>query len=435
MTSPVPTASSRNPSQLIAAASLASSSPASVRHQPDFRERIELLKHTLPEFIDPYTDKYFLRTVEILKAEHLNPWVTAQVFVRKGPGEIAGIEKAVAILEKYTDARQPGASLKILPEGSHYASGETVMLITAPVQSIAQYETEYLGKIARDTTVVNDQYQVSTALVRKNMQRVVAAAEGRRVIYMGARHWDMDEDAAISLAAFEGGAAECSTDIGAATVGKVGVGTIPHILENAVAIRYGKERAVVEATLAFDRHIDPQVPRVALIDYNNREVDDAVATAQALQGRLAAVRIDTCGENVMQGALQDPADAAAPIWDGVQLPAKDHPDARYWYGTGVSISGVYAIRKALDAAGHADVQIVLSSGFGDVRKVEAFVRAEKLLGLRLFDTLGVGSVIGPVRFATMDVVMAGSSPADLNPLAKAGRGYRENPNLQEIWAG
>ncbi|MEZ4754680.1 MAG: hypothetical protein R3A13_10310 [Bdellovibrionota bacterium] len=67
------------------------------------RSKIEALKVRLPEDHQPYADKYFLRTAEILKREGLNPIVRAQVFIRKGPGTIHGIEEAIAIIDKYSD--------------------------------------------------------------------------------------------------------------------------------------------------------------------------------------------------------------------------------------------------------------------------------------------------------------------------------------------
>ena len=83
----------------------------------------------LPESHTQYTDKYFLRTGEILKAEELNPWVPAQVFIRKGPGVVAGMDEAVAVLDKYSDFREKGGRVAVLPDGSDYNSGETLMVI------------------------------------------------------------------------------------------------------------------------------------------------------------------------------------------------------------------------------------------------------------------------------------------------------------------
>ena len=47
-----------------------------------------------------YTDKYFSRTKQILEAEGLNPFVRAQVFIRRGPGYLAGIDESLELLEQ-----------------------------------------------------------------------------------------------------------------------------------------------------------------------------------------------------------------------------------------------------------------------------------------------------------------------------------------------
>lgn len=396
-------------------------------------ERVENIKRLLPERFEPYSDKYFLRTHEILEREGLNPWVRAQVFVRKGPGEIRGIDEAIAMIDKYTSLRANGGKIYTLPEGSQYGPRETMMVIEGPIQDIIALETLYLGAISAETTKRNEGIStVDTEAAQENMRRVVELAGDRPVIYMGARHWSYRDDAALAAAAFAGGASSCSTDAGALQVGQTGVGTIPHALENIYAWRSGKNNAVVEATLAFDRVIDPSVPRVALIDYNNRELDDSVAVAEALNGRLSAVRVDTCGENIAQGALISPNSLEAEAWrhSGITLPDVDAPGAKFWYGTGVTVTGVYALRKALDQHGFKDVKIILSSGFGDPEKVKAFVEAEKVLGVKLFDGLGVGGIMKPCRMATMDIVAVGDAPESMTSISKVGRPYNPNPRLE-----
>jgi nicotinate phosphoribosyltransferase len=92
-----------------------------------------------------------------------------------------------------------------------------------------------------------------------------------------------------------------------------------------------------------------------------------------------------------------------------------------------------ALRKALDQFGHRDVKIILTSGFGDPEKVKAFVEAEKLLGVRLFDALGVGGIFKPCRMATMDIVAVGETPEMLTPISKVGRPYNPNPRLTQLY--
>ena len=402
---------------------------------PPLSERLEALKQSLPERFEPFSDKYFLRTHEVLQKEGINPFVRAQVFIRKGPGEVAGIEESIAMLEKFTELKEHGGKVYALPERAQYRPKETLMVIEGPIQDIIALETLYLGALSAATTRLNDHVSsVDTKAAEENMRKVVDLAAGRPVSYFGARHWSYLEDPAIAYAAYKGGATSCSTDAGAATFGQVGQGTIPHALENIYAWKHGKENAVVEATLAFDRVIDPAVPRIALIDYNNRELDDSVAVADALREKLYAVRVDTCGENVAQGALISSRCEEADAWraQGIALPAENAPEARFWYGTGVTVTGVYALRRALDQFGHKDVKIILTSGFGDPTKVQAFVDAEKTLGVKLFDALGVGGIYKPCRMATMDVVAVGETEETMTPISKVGRPYNPNPRLERV---
>ena len=393
---------------------------------------IEELKKLMPEKYEPYQDKYFLRTLEILQKEDLNPWVVAQVMIRKGPGIVGGIDEAIAIIDKYSDIRKHGGEVYAINDGDEYAAGESLMFIKAPIQDIVAFETMYLGVMSAATTRASgDPGIINLDDVTKNMREVVKAAEGKPVMYFGARHWTYAEDAQISKAAFDGGATSCSTDIGAATVGQKGVGTIPHVLENIMAWKYGRDNAVVEAMKAFDKHIDPSVPRISLIDYNNKEIDCSLAVAKALSGRLNEVRVDTCGENVGQGALKSASEAGQ--WEslGVTLPAESDPHAKYWYGNGVTVTGVYALRRALDENGYQDVKIVLSSGFGDVDKINAFNNAKSVFGVELYDELGVGGVYKS-RSAKMDIVAVGENPSTMEAISKTGRGFKANDRVERV---
>jgi nicotinate phosphoribosyltransferase len=396
-------------------------------------DRLRSAVEALPESHVPFTDRYFRNTALILKAEGINPWVRGQVMIRKGPGEVGGMDEALAVLSKYSPVAEHGAKIRALKDGDRFDACETLMTIEAPIQDFVELETMYLGTLSAGTTRATDHVEnIDLEEVERRMRACAEAAGDRPIIYMGARHWRFDEDPAISMAAFRGGATDASTEAGASMFGKRAVGTIPHVLENVMGWRYGKDRAVVEATLAFDRRMDPAVPRIALIDYNNREVDDSVATARALNGRLTAVRVDTCGENIAQGALLSPMSEGALKLkaQGIALPELGNPDAKFWYGNGVTVTGVYALRKALDEAGFPEVKIVLSSGFGDATKIRAFMRAEKLLGVRLADVFGVGGVFSS-RQAKMDIVAAGESLDALTPISKTGRSERPNSRLVE----
>ncbi len=347
----------------------------------------------LPEDHRPYIDKYFLRAKEILQKENLNPVVKVQVFIRKGGVNVYGIDEAVAILIKYAkDVR-----ICALNEGDHFDNGEVVMTIEAPIQEIIDLETMYLGVLSAETTLQNGGRRVYPSEVFNNMEKIVKLVAPRPVSYFGARHWRYNNDGSFAGACCAAGAANCSTDIGAKAWGKdcKGVGTIPHSLEAIYHWKYGLINAVKESTKAFDQYMDIDIPRVALVDYANQEVTDSLRIAHIVD----AVRIDTCGENIMEGVLRPP---------------------------GVGIGGVYCVRRLLDNNHFNKVKIILSSGFGNVVKVKAFLDAEKALNIKLFDGLGVGGVFES-RMATADIIEVYD-----REVHKVGREPKPNERLKRI---
>lgn len=364
--------------------------------------------YKLPQDHKPYTDKYFLRANEILKKENINPFVTAQIFLRSS-GKIYGINESIAILNKYSNIFKNGGKVYTLKEKSSYNPEETVMLIKGKVQDIIELETIILGVISAETTKKNDKIDLDLEAITKRIEDINKLTDKRPILYFGARHWRFDEDAKISEAAFKGGISECSTDIGAKTRNKIGVGTIPHSLENILAWQYGHANAVLESTLMFDKYIDANIPRIALVDYCNREIDDTIRLIKKMQKKLYGIRIDTCGENVMQGA----------VYGGY------NKQNDWWGQKGVSISGVLGLIDILQAQILYKPKIILSSGFANPEKVKAFIDAEKKTRIKLFDSLGVGAIF-PGRFATMDIVQVGHSLDNMQNISKVGRSYNVN---------
>lgn len=364
--------------------------------------------YDLPKDHRPYTDTYFLRARRILEADGLNPRATYQVFIRKGPGVVRGIDEAAAILAEFAGihGHDQATHVYALPEGNRYEPGDSLMHIEAPIQQVVELETMYLGVISAATTLANAS-DLDLKALRDRGRLIRELCPDKRLLYFGARHWHWSMDPEISRILIEEcGWDACSTDAGAKGAGlDKGVGTIPHALVLAYAHARGVERATVEATLAFDRHMEPEVRRIALVDTFNKEVDDSLATARAMRGRLHGVRLDTAGEAVAQGS---PAEGP-----------------RYWAGKGVTVEGVVAVRRALDQAGFEDVDIVLSSGFGNPDKLRAFVEGERRHG-RLFEALGIGGVFESWR-ATSDIVRI-----ENRDLAKAGRGYSPNPDMRRV---
>jgi len=372
-----------------------------------------------PENHEWYIDKYFLRARTVLEAETLNPKVLAQVFIRKGNCKAYGLEEAIACLCNYTDIRKTG-HIYSLKDGDYFDSCETLMLIEAPVQSIIDLETMYLGIISAETTLGNDEQRTDVGLgtIIKNMKTVVDLISPRPISYFGARHWRYELDYEIAKTCKKAGAKNCSTDAGAKAWGEdcKGMGTIPHALQTIYHWKYGLDKAVVESTKAFNRHIPKEIPRIALIDYANRELSDTMGCIKHLGKDLFGIRVDTCGENYMEGL---------PKYHSKKEIYQSKKE-KYWFNHGVSIAGVHKIASHLRITAR-DVKIILSSGFGNPEKVEAFLEAEELLGMKLFDSLGVGGVFDS-RMATMDIVRV--SGLDIH---KKGRKYKKNPRLNKIF--
>ncbi len=329
-----------------------------------------------------YSDKYFVRTREVLAAEEHHRRVLVQVFGKQA-GILCGMDEAIAILRLCS--QPPGApmELRALADGDRISAGETVLTIEGDYASFAHLETVYLGVLARGTSVAT--------LVRE----AVEAAAGRSVLFFSARFGHYLTQQADGYAALVGGAAGLSSDAGGEWLHRPGLGTIPHGL---IAAYDGDTSA---ASAAFDRRVDGSVDRIALVDFRNNCPQTALAVARRLGRRLWGVRLDT----------------AADLWDESLTAAERTPENR-----GVSAPLVRHVREALDEAGFDWVKIVVSGGF-NAERLGRFV-AEGVP----FDAVGIGSWFFS-RHAefTADVVLVEGKPG-----AKVGRSHNPNPRLELV---
>lgn len=355
-----------------------------------------------------YADRYFVRTANTVAFDGRDPVVQVQVFAKQH-GIIAGVYEVIRMLQTQL-ARHPYTgraytirdfSVETLIDGDPLSPHETALLITGPYVAFAHLETDYLGVLAR------------RSLVATNVRRVMDAAHGKPVIFMGARHDDWRVQTPDGYAARVGGAGSVSSDAGGAWWGASGVGTMPH----AMIAAFGGD--VVAATLAFARYCqahEPEVKVVSLVDYHNDVVRDTLAVARAMRdafgpGSLGVVRVDT-SERLVDTALA--ADAAARGREGL---------------TGVNPELVRRLRAALDGAGFPDVGIIVSGGFTPA-KIRRFERegipvtgygiGSSLLGHN--DGEGDG-LLNDFDF-TADVVMV-----DGRLESKVGRGFVPNARL------
>ena len=177
--------------------------------------------------------------------------------------------------------------------------------------------------------------------------------------------------------------------------GEKALGTMPHALIAA----YGGD--TVAATEAFARLV-PDAEVIALVDFDNDCVADALACARALGPKLWGVRLDTASTMVDRSITPETMGDFDP--------------------TGVNVPLVRLVRQALDAEGFGHVRIVVSGGFTAERIADFEAQAAPV------DAYAVGSSLlrGSTDF-TADVVAVNG-----REVAKAGRHFRPNLQLEVV---
>ncbi len=321
-------------------------------------------------------DVYFDRSQRILAAEGIDPVVVMEVFCR-ADAILCGAEEALTYLREILDHGKrldPVPTVEALHDGDTIASKEVVMRITARYSAFGLYETAILGILSQSTGWATAAHQI------------VEAAAPIPVISFGARHVHPSIADQMDYASVVGGCIGASTPAGARLAGLSPTGTMPH----ALILIFGD---TVRALEAFDRHVEPDVPRIALVDTFNDEAEEAVRVADAMGERLFGVRLDTPSERGR-----------------------------------VTADLVKEVRARLDQAGHREVKIVVSGGL-DVERIGYFKDAHAPV-----DSFAVGSAISdasPIDF-TGDL-----KEIDGRPIAKRGRipGRTDNPRLERIDLG
>src|SRR5262249_25693732 len=152
---------------------------------------------------------------------------------------------------------------------------ETVMTIEGDYSGFAHLETVYLGCLAR------------RSLVMRNVQEVVAAANGKQILFFPARHDHWLVQTGDGWSPHVARAICVSTDAQAAWWGGRGVGTVPHSL----IASYGGD--TVAAARAWARQYAREMNVTVLVDFCNDSVTTAIEVADALGDDLWGVRLDT----------------------------------------------------------------------------------------------------------------------------------------------
>lgn len=422
-----------------------------------------------------YTDKYFTNIATMLtrlaeqaylyqgKRHQLPPGVSAenihpgdievemQWFTRRiGKTIVGGVDKALSMLRQCTGYWQGDQFFRTADQLEVYAvhdgcitqsdgnpmNVQPVIKLRGRYRDFAILETPTLGILTRASRVATNVYQA------------LQAARGKPMLFFPAR-FDLHEVQAADGYAYNIAVQRFNMDF-AGTLGPYvstdaqgdwwggnGGGTVSH---SAIASFLGD---TAEAMLAFATTLPADIPRIALVDFNNDSVADSLAVCsvmfdryrqmvdagdmnEAERFRLYGVRLDT------SASLRDAA--VTPVGDAV-------------LDLGVTPRLVFAVRNALDTAWESwdlpqewrqrarqycqAIKIIASGGFNP----EKISRFEKLMVP--VDIYGVGSSLfdnhsTTVTDFTADVVRV-RVHGDWIDLAKVGRRPCENPDLERVW--
>jgi nicotinate phosphoribosyltransferase len=395
--------------------------------------------HNLPQGISP-------EQIAVGDIEVEMQWFTR----RLGKTTVVGVDKALAMLRHCTGyfegdtfvdtsdklevwAVQDGTTVKYDGDPTNI---QPVIKVRGRYRDFALLETPSLGILTRSSRVATNVYET------------FVASKGKPVLFFPAR-FDLHEVQAadgyaynIALLRFNRDHAHdigafVSTDAQGDWWGGAGGGTVAHA---AIASFLGDTG---EAMMEFARILPAQIPRIALVDFNNdsvrdsqrvldrlfakyRELMDAGNDEEAKKYRLYGVRLDT------SGSLRDVS--VQPLGD----PALD---------LGVNPRLVFNVRQGLDHAWESwtlpeawrepakdfcrQVKIVVSGGFNP-EKIRKFEKLEVPV-----DIYAVGSYLfsngnGTTTDYTSDVVRV-KIHGEWIDMAKVGRKVGDNESLERIW--
>ncbi len=300
------------------------------------------------------TDVYFERSREILTQLGIRKQVVMEIAAKKLPRDyewavFAGIEEMMNLMEGIR------VTVRSMPEGTLFGPNQPVAVIEGDYLEFGLFETSILGLLCQASGVAT------------KAARCRSAAGDRMMVSFGARRIHPAIAPMVERSAYVGGCDGVATLKSAEILDLDPVGTIPH----ALILLIGD---TVEATRAFDRIIDREIHRIALIDTFQDEKFEALRCAEDLGDRLYAVRLDT--------------------------PASRRGDFREILGE---------VRWELDLRGYGGIRLFVSGG----------VDEEEIRRLNdLVDGYGIGTSISnaPVIDFSMDIV-----EIDGKPVSKRGK--------------
>lgn len=377
--------------------------------------------------------------------------VEMQFFTRRhGKTIIVGVDKALCMLRYctgYFDEQGEWVATweKLRVEAVHDGATtqyhgdplqvQPVIKVSGRYRDFALLETPMLGSLSRSSRIAT------------NVYNVLQAAKGKPVLFFPAR-FDLHEVQAADGYAYDIAVTRfnqdyagqlqpfVSTDAQGDWWGGAGGGTLAH----AVIACFLSDTAA--SMMAFAEHVPVDVPRIALVDFNNDSVRDSLRVMRAMFERYSALMraeaTEEAGKYILYGVRLDTSGGMR----DVNVPPLGDPVL----DLGVTPRLVFIVRRALDTAWEQwdlpdsklemakeycrNVRIVATGGFNP----EKIGRFEKLNVP--VDIYGVGSSlltndkVTNTDF-TADVVRVKVN-GDWHDMAKIGRGAAPNPELQPV---
>ncbi len=219
------------------------------------------------------TDAYFERAHRVLEAKGIRKRVRMEIMAKSLPsgwGVFTGLEEILTLLDGLP------LNVRSIPEGTVFRPFQPVLEIEGVYNDFDVLETPILGLMCQASGI-------STKAARCRI-----AAGNLQLISFGARRMHPAVAPMVERAAYIGGCDGVALVKGAELLGLQPVGTMPHAL---IIVMGG----LVPAVKAFDEVIEPDVPRVALVDTFQDEKFATLEAARTLTDRLFAVRLDTPG--------------------------------------------------------------------------------------------------------------------------------------------
>jgi nicotinate phosphoribosyltransferase len=330
---------------------------------------------------------YFLKTREIANKYKADSTITMQFF-QKEHAVLCGTDEVIALLHTFADNPED-LEIHSLKDGDQISPFETVLTIKGRYQDFGYLEGIIDGILGRRTSVATNVYKL--------MKAASLSGKQKPVIFMGDRDDHYTQQAGDGYAAFIGGSTAQATHAMNEWWGKQGMGTMPHAL---IQLFNGD---IVAATQAY-KETFPEDELIALVDYNNDVISDALKVAREFGDELKGVRVDTSRTMIDKYFVRNQ-----------QLLGTFDP-------RGVNAELIHALRQELDAEGFNHVKIVVSGGFTEDR-IRSFEENKVPV-----DVYGVGGSLLKVNigFTGDNVILDGK------PQAKAGRKFRWNERLEKV---